>query len=252
MHKYFPSMLDRPETPQIIGSLFYSIIAFFSLPFILLLFMQGSFSDPLVTSIIEIIYHVINCVVAVSIFRTYLVDSFLNVQADTKLFWSTVEICVAAMFIYFYGAGALLHSDTDSLLNVAALGTLPLAEMELFTFSGSLNGMNPIFGTICMVFVVPFATSCLYYATVFAPVCTRKPWLAYILMVVFLAFPRFCNGMTYWNPAEEVVLYLTQLPLHLLSCWAYQRTDTIWTPIAAHAIVNAIVCGLNLLAMMRL
>lgn len=251
MHKYFPTMLDRPETPQIIGSVFYSVIAFFSLPFILLLFMQGSFDDPTVLSIIEIIYHVINFVVAISIFRGYLADSFINVQADTKGFRSTVQLCAAAMFVFSYIVGVLFTSETEYILNVAAFGTLPLAEMELFTLSGNLIVMNPIFGTICMVVLVPFTTSCLYYATAFAPVCNNKPWLAYIVVAAFLAFPRICNAMTYWDPTEELVLYLTQLPLHLISCWAYQKTDTIWTPIATHAAVNLLTCVLTFVTMLR-
>ena len=246
MQKYFPTMLDRPETSQIVASIFYSVIAFFSLPFILLLFMQGSFDNPTTLSIIEIIYHVINFIVMISIFWRYLADSFINVQADSKTFKSTLEISVALMFVLSVVIGVVFATKEPSIGNLVAGGTLPLAEMELFTLSGNLVVMNPIFGTICLVVLVPFTTSCVYYAATFAPICNNKPWLAYLVVTLYLAFPRLCNGLTYWPLEEELVLYLTQLPFHLIACWAYQKTDTIWAPIATHAIVNLLTCGLIL------
>ena len=93
----------------------------------------------------------------------------------------------------------------------------------------------------------PVAVSCLFYATAFAPVGCRRPWLAYPVVALLIAFPRICNGMTCWNPTEELVLYLAQLPMHLLACWSYQKTDTVWAPIAVHAAANLIACGLCLL-----
>ena len=41
-------------------------------------------------------------------------------------------------------------------------------------------------------------------------------------------------------------IYLMQLPIHLLACWSYHKADTIWAPIATHAIVNLLTCGLIL------
>ena len=35
-----------------------------------------------------------------------------------------------------------------------------------------------------------------------------------------------------------MLLYFCQLPIHMLSCWAYQKTDTVWAPIVTHMMVN--------------
>ena len=59
----FPIMLDRPETPRIVIGLMYCFLAFFSLPFFMLLLMQGGFEDEGIISGIEIAYHVINFLV---------------------------------------------------------------------------------------------------------------------------------------------------------------------------------------------
>ena len=80
----------------------------------------------------------------------------------------------------------------------------------------------------------------------FAPVCYYRPALAYIVMAVFLAFPRFCNAATYWDPATEWTLYFAQLPVHLLACRSYQKADSIWAPILTLSLVNGIACILLL------
>lgn len=247
MQDHFPTMLERPETGTIIGAMFYSILAFFSLPFILLLFMQGSFGDDMVTGIMEIVYHVINFSVAVYIFREYLMDSFDLVRDDRKMFMKTVSMSAALIFFL----ACVLHAlfgFSGNILQLSAYGTLPLAEMELFTLSSNLIVINPIWGTLCMVVLAPVTVSCLYYAPVFAPICCKKPWLAYLVTALFLAFPRYCNASTYWDPTQEWILYLTQLPLHMIACWSYQKTDSVWAPIATHALVNLLACGLILLS----
>lgn len=247
MQKNFPTMLDRPETPQVIISVIYCLLAFFSLPFIMLLLMQGSFDNDAVRSGIEIAYHVINFLVAVFVYREYLGESFLNVQIDVKNFLKTVGICVALMFALAWTMFRFFTALGSEMMLTAAMGILPLAEVDLFTLSSWLVLTNPIIGTICLVILAPFTISCLFYSTVFAPICCNRPWLAYLVVALLIAFPRICNGMTYWNPTEELVLYLVQLPMHLMACWSYQKTDTVWAPIAVHASANLLASLLVLL-----
>lgn len=46
---------------------------------------------------------------------------------------------------------------------------------------------------------------------------------------------RFMSGI---ELAECIIQYLLYLPLHMCACWVYQRTNTIWAPIAFQGIVN--------------
>ena len=43
-----------------------------------------------------------------------------------------------------------------------------------------------------------------------------------------------------WRGNAPFVLsgYLVQLPVHLLACWAYQKTDNVWTPLFTLAATN--------------
>jgi hypothetical protein len=247
MKKMFPAMLDCPEKPRILLGLFYCILAFFSLPFALLLLMQGSFAKDSARAGIEIVFHVVNALAAVRIFREYLKDAFLNVQINTKDFLKTVGVSVAAILILALDMHRFFIRFGGTYSYIAAWGILPLAEVDLFTLSSELIAMSPLFGTLCLAVLSPFAISCLFYATVFAPVCCKRPWLAYLLVALAVAFPRICNGMTYWNPTDELFLYLAQLPMHLIACWSYQKTDTVWAPITVHASANLIACVLCML-----
>ena len=132
-------------------------------------------------------------------------------------------------------------------LGLAAFGTLPVAEVELFVLSSEIIRQVPLFGILCMTILTPVSISCLFYATAFAPAACNRPWLGYLLVAVILAFPRVCNAVTYWNPTEELQLYLIQLPLHLLACWAYQKADTVWGPIICLSITNLAAALLHLL-----
>ena len=53
MQKRFSTLSERPGTGSIISAVIYSVLAFFTLPFILLLFLQGSENDTATISIIE-------------------------------------------------------------------------------------------------------------------------------------------------------------------------------------------------------
>ena len=240
MDEIFPDMIERPDTGNIIAGLFCGFLCFVSLPFLLLLFMQGSFEIEGAVGIAEIAYHVINFIIAVIIFGKYLQEAFLTVQIDTKKFFAVCGICtglilfaatVVFLFAPFFGS---------ELGGMMAFSTLPLAEMELFLLSADLVGLKPILGTICLAVLCPISTSCFFYATAFAPAACKRPWLGYLLTALVLFIPRFCNGVTHWVFSQEMLLYFCQLPIHMLSCWAYQKTDTVWAPIVTHMMVNLV------------
>lgn len=236
MRKHFPVMQERPEVPRIFIGLIYGILAFFSLPFIMLILLQGSFEDDAVVSGIEIAYHVINGAAALYIMWEYIKDCFLYAAVGWRDVWKTVGIGAGIMLLVANLEACLLGLESNAIW--ASYGIVPLTEVELFLMPSFVVQLNPVLGTICMSVAVPFAISALFYAVVFAPICCKKPWLAYLVMAVYLFFPRFCNGFTYWDMGTEIMMYFVQLPLHMIACWTYQKTDTIWAPILTHGIVN--------------
>lgn len=235
-----PVELEAPEKQYVITGAIYSIACFFSLPFLFLLVSDGFHNDIGALSWFEIAFHILNFVVIGKLFKEYLSDSLLALQLHKDTVITVTAITVGVML----GIGLLWHFlylfTGNEALYLAAFGVIPLSEMDILTLSGHVVITNPVFGTLCMTLLVPVITGCLYYAIGFTPFYNIKPWLGYLVVSLAVAFPRICNAMTYWIPEEELVLYVAQLPVHLVSCWAYRKTDTVWTPIIAHMIVNLI------------
>ena len=242
MENKLPQFLDCPEKQIVITSLIYSFVCFFSFPFLLLLTSIGLHEDLSALSWIEIVFHVFNFLVVIKLFREYLTDSLIALQVNREQVISAAAIVAGgllAMAVIWYGIYFLTGND---LFYIAAYGTIPISEMDILTLSSFMVIGKPFLGTVCMVVLVPVITGCLYYAVGFCGTYNIRPWLGYLTVALLIAFPRICNGVTYWDPQEQLVLYLAQLPVHLLSCWAYQKTDTVWTPIIAHMITNLIGC----------
>lgn len=247
MERYFPTLTERPEVNNSIAALIYQVVAYYSIPFLLLLLLQGGREGiKQVAAAVEIAYHGFNFFVALFIFREYLKDTSLSAQQDLKRCMSTIWVSVGLIFVVSLGLYNLF-SGSFSLWWLSAHGSLPLTEVELFVLPKDVILTYPVLGTLCMVLLVPTTVTCLYYGAVFAPICYTRPILAYVAMAAFIAFPRYCNAATFWDPAEQMILYITQLPLHLIACRAYQKTDCVWVPIAIHTIVNFFACALILL-----
>lgn len=234
--------LEAPEKQYVITGAIYSVVCFFSLPFIFMLFSGGLYDNLKAMSWFEIVFHMLNFVVVVSLFREYLSDSLLNLQLNKEQVITFVAITVGLLL----GIGLLWHFaflfTGNQLLSLAAFGTIPLSEMDILTLSGNVIYGAPLFGTICMVVLVPVITGCLYYAIGFAPFFNIRPWLGYLVLCFAVFFPRFCNIFSGWDTATELVLYAAQLPMHLISAWSFRKTNTLWTPIIAQMITNLAGC----------
>ena len=241
MKKLFPDMFDRPEKTLVMAGFIYSFIAFYSFPFLTLFFAQG-FNSAASLSWFEIVYHGVNFLVVAWLFREYLKESFFNFRYDIQPFLIVCGCCAAASVIYatcitFQGFVGLEEQH-----HFVAESALPLVPVELFNLSVNLVAVNNIAGVICVVIFAPLVISCLYYAIAFAPVCNSRPWLAYIVMAIVVAIPRVCHILNHWAPKAQIMLYFAQLPLHFIACYSYQKTDTVWAPIAVHTVTNIVAC----------
>lgn len=241
MSKYTAYMTDCPETVSIYASVSYGFISFGLAPFLLSFFGFGFDMDLNLQIALQLIYYVINFLVSVFLFFPYLKESFFWVTSETGKFIKNV--CISAAFILGFGivttiAGILINSP------IVAFSALPTAEVTLFAIPSAVIEVQPILGTLCMVLLTPFSTSLLYYATGFARTCGDSPVRAYFQIPLITAVPHIVNALTFWVWSEELILFLLHLPIHLIACRVYQKTDTIWAPIVTHMIANLITCVL--------
>lgn len=241
MKKFFPDMLERPENEAVILGLVYWIGAFFLIPAILTFFFLGG-RDPDYEIWVVIVYHAINFVVALLTYRTHLKDTFINVQINTKGILSTAAICAVVIVVLRIVIGEIIWLMGDEFLYSVSFATMPTTEADFLFFPSGILDMQPIWGTICFVIMTPLTVSCLLYGCVFAPICVKKPWVAYVVTIALTFVQKFMIFFCLHSYEEQMAQFWFQLPVHLVACWSYQKTDTIWTPIAVHMIANIVFC----------
>lgn len=230
MKRFFPIMNDEPEKGMHFAVLAYWIFAFVLVPLWMPLFGEGFWLNIPVISWFEIAYHVLNTVVVILMLKVYLADSFLNVQIAPKQFAETVIISAVVMLA--------IAIDLYFMFGKSIVNAYPINEMAVAMSSGYLVEHRPIFGTICNSFIAPFSVVGLFYVSGFAPVCRHNRWLGYVVVTFLLALP--CLFDIFWREEAEYVtrIFLLQLPMHWIACWTYQKTDTVWGPIATLALFN--------------
>lgn len=233
MKKWFPDMMDRPKPGVVFCIFVYWVFAFVVFPFLVPVIGHGLWYNTSVTAWLDLIYYVVNAVCLTLMCKEYLADSFFNVQTDTRNFLKTAAIALLLMLLVtpwnavkFYTYGP---QTTDY---------FPLSEMAIALLPGYFAYNLPVWGTLVLTFLTPFSISLLFYASTFAPAAETRPWLGYLLVCVVTALPNLFDIFWREDIAYNLTRYLLQLPIHLIACWSYQKTDTVWTPILALAGFN--------------
>lgn len=232
MKQLFPEMYDRPDKWMPVPAMAYWIFAFLILPTWLPLIADGLFNDLVGASWVDIALHIINALVVFAMYRSYAVESFLNVQLDTKKFFiavggaSLIAVCLS-VWMYFFSVGEVWDA-------------YPINELTLLITPGLLVDTMPLFGTLCHVLITPIVVVGLFYVPVFAPMCCRRTWLGYLMVSLALLVPVI-SDILYRDTMELLSgMYLLQLPIHLLACWSYQKADSVWAPLATLSIFNLV------------
>lgn len=236
MKKLFPDMYNRISGGHIFCLVAYCFFGLVLLPGALPWIADGYHSNDLVLSWLEMIGHAINSVVIILILREYLKDGLLDLRFALKSTLCTALIAVVLMLVWLWIAPDVIARFEPNLLYMS-LDAFPLALPATLMTSGYIVTANPLFGTLLMTLLVPFSVCGLYYATSFAPLCCKKPVLGYLCVAAALLLATLFDYKFLWS--EEVLFqFLVTLPVHLLACWTYQKTDNIWTPIITLGMFN--------------
>lgn len=243
MDRLFPTMYERPDNKAIAGVLAYSFFGFLIIPLFFHFLLGDSWENMTWRGWFEFGCHVFSFLVMFFGFREFLAESFWNVRLNVKRFLGMTLAGVLLVFgvaalIFF--VGMLVDNEFTFMM---ARYMLPIFENESVMAARDFVLFNPVPGTICLVLLTPITTACIYYAAGFAPTCENHPLLSYLVVAGFVAFPRLLNLLAFQPLSQELPLYLAQLPIHWVICWIYQKTDTVWAPIAVLSITNLLVCG---------
>ena len=238
MNKLFPSMTSKPEKIQIFAIIPCWIWVFVLLPMFMPFLGLGLWEQWELSVWLEIGYHVANGILMLVIMLSYLKEEWFMVTTDVSHYLKHVMLTVgliAGAELLLLGTLFICGVNIDDMLECLPIVEMSVSHTPLFTVE-----LQPIFGTVALSVFAPISICALFYCLGFAPVCYHKPWLAYLCVAAITLIPPVIDIL--WRGEAAFVLggYLVQLPVHLLACWSYQKTDNVWTPMLSLAITNLI------------
>lgn len=229
-------MYSKPSTSKIIALIPCWVWVFVLFPMFMPFLGFGIWEQYELSVWLEISYHVANGIIALFIISDYLKDDWFMVTTDLRFYIKHIALTVGLVIIAeFVLLGPLTLFGFD-IMNM--LESLPVVEMSVSHTPLFLIELQPIIGAITLTVFAPISICALFYCFGFAPVCCRKPWLAYLCIAIITLIPPIIDIL--WRGGAEFVLsgYLVQLPIHLLLCWSYQKTDNVWTPLISLMVIN--------------
>ena len=232
-----PVELDAPEKQHIGIGIFYGLVTFFALPYFVY-FLLADLQDPYIAGWFEFGYHLINFVVVFSLFKEYLMDSIFMFRLQLKEYLFNIKMglfCVAGIVAVVYVAVNLCDLPW---LFTTLIAAFPISEMEILYIGGDLVYYSPLASFLCAVVLAPLTVTCLFYCVSFAPAFRVRPWLGYVAVAVWLGFTHINNAVTYWDITMEIALFILQLPIHMIACWAYKKTNNVFSPMAVLTLTN--------------
>lgn len=146
----------------------------------------------------------------------------------------------------------LFHLVTTALLGYLALVGITYFWNLLLSFlpieANNLNqaaveaslDYEPISMAFYTIIMAPVIEELLVRAAIFGPLCKISPILAYAASMTVFSFLHIMGSIGYQPAAELLRSFLEYLPAGFMFGWAYQRTGSIYGPIALHAFSNAI------------
>lgn len=239
MNKLFPSMCSKPEKIQIFAIIPCWVWMFVLLPMYMPFIGLGIWKQAEISAWLEISYHILNGIIMLFLMSRYFSEEWFMVQTDVRYYLKHIALTVGLMVVIEFLLLRTLHRFGVDIAFM--LEGLPVVEMSVSQTPNLLVSVEPIFGTIALSVFAPISVCTLFYCLGFAPVCYKRPWLAYLCIAVVTLIPSIIDIL--WRGGTELTLsmYFAQLPVHLLACWSYQKTDNVWTPLVSLALANLLV-----------
>lgn len=184
-------------------------------------------------------------------FRTDTDQSAYAFQFAHQLF-SFITVLIVFRKLLFRSHCDLFRLVTTALLGYLALNGISYFWSVLVSFVPvELNNLNqasveasiqyePMSMAFHAIIMAPFVEELLVRGTIFAPLCKRSPLLAYAVSMAVFAFLHILGSIGAQPPLQLLRSFLEYLPAGFIMAWAYQRTGSIYGPIALHAFSNAL------------
>lgn len=235
-NKIFPQMDSMPEKTKILALIPCWWVIFVLLPMFMPLAGFGLWEKLEASAWLDLFYHIASGILVLFIIGDYLKEDWFMVTTDARHYLGHVALTIGMILAANVALLTCLYIFGFDITGM--LESFPITEMSISQTSLLLISTKPVFGTIALSLFSPITMCGLFYCLGFAPICSKKPWPAYLCITVITMIPPAINIL--WR--DEIVLsicsYIVGLPIHLIACWSYQKTDNIWTPLLSLVVVN--------------
>ena len=216
--------MNRRET---IAGFVYLAFQFLLLPE-LLLWCNGHLEKPLSDSLLNVVFYTINFLAMLLLFHRFLGNGLFQALYHPVSFCQAVVLGLAAYFSCRYALSRLvgLLAPTFTNYNDSAIA--------------AMDRGNPTLMLIATTLLVPPYEECVYRGLIFRNLYGKSPWAAYGVSMFVFAVIHILGYVGRYSPLELGIAIAQYLPAGLCLAWSYQKADTIFAPIAIHAIINYI------------
>ena len=188
----------------------------------------------------------------------YLFDLQLTETKINFIFFAINFISVTVIFHRFILGNAVIAIKSLPFVIITAIGGYFLYCILSFVITSVIMSVYPEFYNVNDSFIstlvaddftlmivgtvllVPITEEVLYRGLIFNSLYNRNRFLAYIVSTIAFAALHVVSYIGAYSPLHLLLCMLEYLPAGICLAYAYARTNTIWTPILIHMIVNCI------------
>jgi len=205
----------------------YWLVSLFVLPAVLYMILSKP-EQPVSDSVLNLAFFLLNFLAVSVIFRRFLWES-LKAAAEK------IPKClgIAALGILFYFASMWL---------IAIFATTIKPDFSNVNDDAIFDMMDENAGALvfCTIFLVPIAEETFYRGLLFQSLQRKNRIAAYIVSVLAFAAIHVVGYIGIYDPLTLILCFAQYLPAGIILAAAYEKTDTIITPILIHIFINLI------------
>ena len=176
---------------------------------------------------VNFLFYFVNFLATLLIFRKFLSRN-----------WGTAKNNLLHMGLYvllglfLYWASSLVMAEVTYYLmpDFVNINDMSIAAMRQGGF---------LLTAIGTVILVPVAEECLFRGLLFRGMYSQSRWAAYAVSSLWFCLPHVSAYIGSYDWAVLALCFIQYLPAGLILAWSYEKSNTIFTPILIHTIINA-------------
>ena len=176
---------------------------------------------------VNFLFYFVNFLATLLIFRKFLSRN-----------WGTAKNNLLHMGLYvllglfLYWASSLVMAEVTYYLmpDFVNINDMSIAAMRQGGF---------LLTAIGTVILVPVAEECLFRGLLFRGMYSQSRWAAYAISSLCFWLPHVSAYIGSYDWAVLALCFIQYLPAGLILAWSYEKSNTIFTPILIHTIINA-------------